>query len=1575
MDTDTDTDTGADIAIIGMSGRFPGAASVDALWQRLCEGWEARVAFGDDELRARGVPEASLRDTAYVKAGMALMGIGEFDAAFFGYNPREADRLDPQQRLFLEVSWEALEHAGRHGPRGVAGEPAGLTGVYAGTGANTYLLTNLLPHEDLRGARDISSLLGLMNGNDKDSLSTCVSYKLDLRGPAVTVQTACSTSLVAVHMACRSLLTHEVDMALAGGVWLNLMQDGGYLHQPGSILSPDGHCRAFDARAEGTVIGSGAGVVVLKRLADALADGDTIHAVIKGTAVNNDGSSKVGYTAPSIEGQADVILAAQAVAGVSADSIGYVEAHGTGTTLGDPVEVAALTQAFRASSSRRGYCALGSVKTNLGHLDAAAGVTGLIKVALMLKHAQLPPSLHFERPNPRIDFESSPFYVNTALTAWPPGDGPRRAAVSSFGMGGTNAHAVLEEPPRPAVTPASACDGRLLWLPLSARSESALEIVRQNLRDHLRADPEPSLADVAHTLQRGRRSFAHRAAVVCRSVDEALAALDATGPGWCAGERAVPQEAPPVAFLFPGQGAQHVGMAAELYRNEPVFRAEVDRCLATLTPHLGLNLGEVLYPDLFPATGSATAAEGDPAERLSRTALTQPALFVVEHAMAQWWMSRGVQPEAMLGHSIGEYVAACLAGVWTLDEALRLVAARGRLLQALPPGAMLAVGLSEGELAPYLRDGCDLAAVNGPEACVLSGPHEVIDAVARDLAGREVAVKRLPVSHAFHSAMLAPALGPFRAVLGGIALRPPQRPFVSNVTGTWITPEQATDAEYWVAHLRGTVRFADGLRTLLARPDRVLLEVGPGETLGTLARRQPQAGAERLVLFSEARPGQSAAPPLATWAISLARLWTAGVAVDWPQGPAGEIRRRVPLPSYPFERQRHWVEAPAPSAAGAGTATRFAGPPSGGVDGWFYRPVWRRADALPTPRVGTSGHDPSPIGAWLVLGQAEGLGADLVAELRARGQVAVLAEAGDEAAQRGPHHHVIRPMEASDLQRLLQDLADAGHDGVQVVHTWSLADRPRGLARRMPHQDPLVQGFFSLEALRRALVAQGASRSSRIAPRVIVVADGLFDVTGQEHLEPVQATLLGPCLSMPHDLEGLACVALDLQPTEPGSPARAAQIHQLLAEARRIGPRDEWAVAYRGEHRWLRSFVPLERAASPEPALRPQGVYLITGGLGGIGLSLARHLAHTAKARLVLLGRSASLPPREQWLRLLDDAATSPAMRERLRAVMDLEALGAEVMLAQVDVSDAVALRDAVAIARHRFGALHGVVHAAGEAGEAPSGAADRSDAEHREAQARVLAAKVQGGLALMSALRDTANGEPLDFVMLCSSLSSVAGAPGQAAYSAANACLDALAAQAWREGHGHGVVGPVTAVNWDGWREVGMAAGMTLPPGVGIAPAQGVEVFERLLAGPLLPQVLVSTLALDTRLSQTTEQLLAQALAWSQGGDEGKPAAGASAPLHRARPALLTPFASPEEGVQQTLAELWQRLLGLQPVGADDHLLELGGDSLLAIQMLAQVRQHFGVAVSPADFLQTPTIAALAVLVETRLIEEIEQS
>jgi acyl transferase domain-containing protein/glutamate-1-semialdehyde aminotransferase len=880
-------DSDAGVAIVALAGRFPGARDVEGFWRNLVEGRETISRFSEDELEpARSSDMAARKEPTYVRARGILEDIEMFDAAFFKISPREAEVTDPQQRLFLETAWEALERAG-YDPEVFAG----TIGVFAGMSNNTYYLANLLGRPDvLQHAGEFPML-----GNEKDYLATRVSYKLNLRGPSLNIVTACSTSLVAVCQAVQSLLTHQCDMALAGGVSVSVPQRRGYIYQEGFITSPDGHCRAFDAKAQGTVFSNGLGIVVLKRLQDARADGDLIYAVIKGASVNNDGSARVSFTAPSVDGQAEAIAMAQATAGIDPATISYIEAHGTGTALGDPVEIAGLTQAFRIGTDKTGFCAIGSVKTNIGHLDAAAGVTGLIKTALALHHKVLPATLHYQSPNARLELSQTPFVVNAQLRPWPEGPTPRRAGVSSLGAGGTNAHVVLEEASERVSKPPNRPEQLLV---LSARTPEALQAATDRLRSCLEEHPEMPLADAAFTLQVGRRRFAHRRALVASDREKAIAML-AERDGQRVVSEARETRGAEIVFLFPGQGAQYVNMGRRLYETEQVVRNEIDSCAELLRPHLDLDLKQILYP--------SKEREQEAQKQLTQTMITQPAMFIIEYAIARLFEHWGVVPVGMIGHSLGDYVAACLAGVFSRDDALVLLAKRARLMQDLPAGSMLAVRAKADEVQELLSSQVAIAGLNAETMTVLSGDTDAIRAVEETLTSRGIASKYMATSHAFHSAHMDPIVDRFASIVATIPRRPPKIPFVSSLTGDWIADGQATDPRFWARQLREPVQFAEGAARLFDDPNRILLEIGPGQTLATLVRQHPARKANQ-VIVNALGPYSDGSNATSAVLLAAGRLWAAGADLNWPALHDGVPRCRIPLPTYPFDRKRYWIE-------------------------------------------------------------------------------------------------------------------------------------------------------------------------------------------------------------------------------------------------------------------------------------------------------------------------------------------------------------------------------------------------------------------------------------------------------------------------------------------------------------------------------------------------------------------------------------------------------------------------------------------------------------------------------------------
>ncbi len=1332
------------IAIVGMAGRFPGARTVAQFWQNLRDGVESIRDCTDAELRAAGATADELANPAYVKRTSLLDDVPLFDAAFFGLSPRDASIMDPQHRHFLECAWEALEDAA-YPPQRFQGS----IGVFAGSGLNTYLIHHLLANRRMREEAGLFQLK--QTGNDKDVLATRVSYQFDLRGPSINVQTACSTSLVAVHLACQTLLDCACDMALAGGVTIEVPHGLGYLYREGEILSRDGHCRSFDASSSGTVFGNGVGIVVLRRLEDALEAGDNIRAIILGSAINNDGARKVGYLAPSVEGQIEVIEEALEFAGVRADEISYVEAHGTGTIVGDPIELRALTQAFQKSAGKPSHCAIGSVKSNVGHLDAAAGVTGLIKTVLALEHRKLPPTLHFKAINPRIDLTGTPFFVNDKLLNWPSSGSPRRAGVTSLGIGGTNVHVVLEEPPQPHLS-RRAKPSELLTV--SAKSEAAADRALANLVAHLKAHPELDPADVAFTCQLGRQAFPHRRALVVDNNPDAIATLpEAAAKIGAAGVAARTQ--PRIVFLFSGQGAQYVNMGRELYNNEPVFRDTLDRCASLLKPHIGIDLVEALYP--------ADQEKDTATERLNETWLTQPALFSIEYSLAQWWMSLGIEPAAMVGHSIGEYVAACLAGVFSLEDALRVVALRGRLIYNLPTGAMLAVPLPADKLK--LPPSLSLAAINNPELSVVSGPIADIAALEASLSGQSIPCRRLHTSHAFHSAMMDPVLATFEDQFRGIELHAPTRPCLSNVSGTWIKPEEATDPAYWARHIRQTVRFSDCLAKLLHSPEQILLEAGPGNTLTSLARSQ---GGRTVKAFQSLPHPRENVSALRCALQALGQLWVAGSEIDWAKLHATNSVRRLSLPTYPFEHQRFWVEpdrvasAPSPDLTAAASLPVHAGP-------HFYRRSWK-----PAPLSASSVHE--SVSTVIFLDRI-GLGERIASQLRRNNQQVILVEEGSRFKRIKSRHYMMRPGMREDYDSLLSDLRRTGEAPDSFLHLWSVTSPGNALSL----EKTLELSFYSPLFLAQAMAGADIAHAN-----VLFVSNGLQSIDGEPVHDPARAVLFGPAGVLPKELPGIRAASIDFDLEKSGIDVCATQ---LIAE---IGAAHEGVVAYRQGNRFIETNVECDLAHVPErPRLEQSGVYLITGGLGGIGLTLAEHLAREFKASLILVSRSGA-PPEADWESLVNDPRQPEERKTTLRKLMEIRSRCGGLMVAQADVANLAQMRAVIERARTQFGKIDGVFHAAGVLEDAPL------LSKTPQSAARVLDPKVRGTLVLEQALGDA----PLHFFVLFSSISSVQPPAGQVDYAAANAFLDAFARSRG---------GPVTVVNWDAWSDVGMAARSTV--------------------------------------------------------------------------------------------------------------------------------------------------------------------
>ncbi|MFS1524194.1 SDR family NAD(P)-dependent oxidoreductase [Microbulbifer sp. 2304DJ12-6] len=1350
------TDIENAIAIVGMSARFPGADSVEQFWENLRDSVESIENFSAEILLKRGATERMVQQSNYVRACAEPSDVDAFDAGFFGISPAEATMMDPQHRLFLECAWQAIESANIDLDRF-----NGRFGVFGGVSIATYMIhhlplvqPNLLDQQN--GNFSQNMFIGL--GNDKSYACSRVAHKLNLTGPCVSIDAACATSMFAIHQACKSLLDFECDAAIAGGAKIGFPNGLGYLYEEGGMTSPDGKIYSFDAKANGTVFSSGIGVITLKRYEDAVADGDLIHSVILGSAINNDGADKMGFTAPSISGQCAAIIDAHTFADIQSDTISYVEAHGTGTPMGDPIEVSALTQAFGQSSNRKGFCALGALKPNVGHMEAAAGVAGVIKAVMALKHQQIPATLHFEHPNPQINFDDSPFYVVDKLTEWPSGDSPRRAAVSSFGVGGHNGHVVLQEHVDHRHSDPA---GEYQLLLLSAKSEGALARNSENLAAHLNANTGINMSDVAYTLAQGRSQLNRRRVVVCRGADDAIAQLSGQGGAQMVGTSV--GDASKTVFMFPGQGSQHQGMASALYRRGGVFTDTLDRVTALFLPHLGLDLLNLILP----SDGAGNL--------LNETRYTQPALFAVEYALASQLMHWGIQPAAMIGHSIGEYVCACIAGVMSLEDGVKVIARRASLMFRAEPGDMLSVSLVADELQSYMVEEVDIAAVNAPQLSVVSGPAEAISAMAAKLLEADIPHQKLHTSHAFHSRMMTPILDDFAAALSTVEFKAPRIPFISNLSGDWITDAQATDKQYWVDHLRGCVMFADGVAKLKAQKNIVLMEVGPGQTLTQLTRKQNIDSSRVIPCQGKVMSDYNAERELFT---AVGKLWLEKGNIDWDKFYLGQQRKKLSLPSYSFERTRFWMHPLAKSELISGSPFeegRLA------LTDWFYSRQWQRfavsGRSIVQQREDHGGEH------WLVFADDSENHNEIIE---------ALAEADMHILRVGRGQLMLDDLRALQINAdnpehyrlLFERLQATGKSINRCIHLWNFQ---REGQRDESSEEQLNSAFYSLLFLGQALSSWGHSLA------IDVVSCGVHEVLGDETLQPARAALLGPYKTIPLEMSHLSCRHIDLD-----GKFRAADVKQLAAQlllTENALANSAATVAIRNGYCWSDSIKRTPIEANEPPVLTDRGVYLITGGLGGVGLVFAKYLARRCKARLVLTGRQ-NMPPEDQWRALANDPDQPEALTGKMKSLLALQAAGAEVMVLAADVNDSEQVQQMLDRTLARFGQLNGVMHSAGTAGDGIMVLKTRAVAD------TVLRPKVIGTENLLSVFSPYFKNNDADFFILNSSTYSITSGVGQVDYCAANNVMNMLAVRARQQGV------PVTAICWGPWLNIGMTAG-----------------------------------------------------------------------------------------------------------------------------------------------------------------------
>ncbi|MCP4151599.1 MAG: SDR family NAD(P)-dependent oxidoreductase [bacterium] len=1514
--------TGMEIAVIGMAGRFPGAKNINEFWDNLKNGVESISFFSEEELIETGLDPILVKKPMYVKAKGVLEDCEYFDASFFGYIPAEAEMMDPQIRVFHECAWESLEDAGY----GAASYDGGI-GVYAGASPN-----HRWESQSLKENKNTSEEFVSVQINDKDFLATRISYKLNLKGPSFTLYTACSTSLVSVDLACQGLIAGRCDIALAGGVSIWLPKKSGYLFDEDMIFSIDGHNKAFDAKANGTLFSDGVGICVLKRLEDAIADRDNVYAVIKGSATNNDGKRKAGYSAPSLEGQAEVIGDAQIVAGVEPESISYIEAHGTGTVIGDPLEFEALKLAF--NTQKRNYCGIGSVKTNVGHLNAAAGIAGLIKTILSIKYRFIPPSLHYQTPNPAIDFEESPFYVNTGLKKWKNDEFPLRAGVSSFGIGGTNAHVILEEAPV-VVDSSKSRDWQLICS--SAKTEASLDRGTENLLNFFKKNPGVNLADAAYTLKLGRKAFPYKRMTVCSCLKDAVEKFS-SGSGDIETAVSVGEERP-VVFMFSGQGAQYVNMGLELYKGEPAFRKSIDECFERLESITGYSMKCILYPVNNNELGEA---EG----KINQLFYTSPIKFIFDYSLAKLLISMGIKPHTMIGHSFGEYVAACLSGVFSLEDALTLAAFRGKLMQEMPDGAMTSITLPEDELKPLLNKKLSLAAVNTPSLCIVSGPKDEVEAFEKQIDKKGIEPLRLRVPRAGHSWMVESILEKFAGKLEQIKFNRPQVPYISGMTGEWINADEVAKPAYWLKHLRDTVKFSKGLKQLFNEQNYIFLEVGPGRGLSGFVNHHADKKEEHQAvdLLRNAKDNVNDVYFLLN---KIGKLWLLGVKINWSDFYSRETRNRVALPTYSFEKQSYGI------TGGISRQEVLSSHASDGkavdISDWFYIPSWKLSSFPETPELRTA------IGSrWLIFESECGIGLHLMNRLKKDEQNVALVKEGEDFCKTGTGEYTVNPRIPSHYSLLLEALGKEHGIPDRIVHLWLVTgeEKEKNVVERLEKQ--LDLGFYSMLFLAQAIGENGFSDKMEI----FVVSDNSVQLAGDTMISPGKATVLGVSKVIPKEYPNIGCRCIDISLPEKGTRREQRLIDRLIVEFN--SESDDTSVAYRNYQRWVQAFepYPIERLQHQASRLKEKGTYLITGGLGGIGLVIAEHLAQTVKARLILVGRS-MFPAKENWGQWLTDHDKNDNTSRKIVKLKKIEALGSEILIFKADIADMKQIQNIVSHVLDTFGSIDGVLHCAGVISDG------LIQLKTKEMVEPVFAPKLMGTLVLEESLKNV----ELDFFILFSSLSSVLGPAGQVSYSSANAFLDAFAYYKLSKDGTFAV-----SINWDVWKEVGMAVGLVAglegeqaekkggggATGAyrdellkaGILPLEGVEVFARIL-DTTFPRVAVATRRLDALFEQ---------------GDANKDKTpgdrlDVAVPSKRLqnRPNLNSSYVAARSKNEKILVNVWQNFFGIDKIGIQDDFFDLGGDSLQAANILNRIHKELNIRLSLNDFFDNPTIEKVA--------------
>jgi acyl transferase domain-containing protein/acyl carrier protein len=1466
-----------DIAVIGMSIKAPGSKNIQEFWENLRNGKESITHFSQEELLSFGISENELSNKDYVRANSYIKDKECFDSNFFGYLPDEAKLMDPQTRVFHEVVWSALEDAG-YDPLSYKG----LIGLYAGAGSNLeWEAYSQLSNE---GKIDGFTARNLSN---KEFMNALIAHKLNLKGPVNSINTACSTSLVAIHYAVRSILMGENHIAIAGGVSINKRKEEGYLYQEGMIHSKDGHNRTFDSGSNGTVGGEGAGAIVLKRLSAAIEDGDQIYAVIKGSAINNDGNRKIGFTAPSVAGQSEVIRLAHKVANVSPESISYVESHGTATKLGDPIEVLALTQSFGMSADK--YCALGSVKTNIGHLDSAAGVAGFIKAVLCLKNKELVPSLHFKTPNPEINFKESPFYVNTELKEWLREVFPRRAGVSSFGIGGTNAHVILEEAPKlEGTTPGK----KAQVITLSAKTPEALERNQTNLKTFLSENKTLNIGDLSWTFQIGRSGFSYRSSFIAEDIEGAIKILEGNNKNYIH-SGIVNEGKRKLAFMFSGQGSQYENMGRGLYEvEESVFRKTMDHCFEITGRLIKTDLKTILYP-----------GEPNKKQPINETINTQPILFIFEYSLAKQLESYGIVPDIMIGHSLGEYVAACLSEVITLEDTLRLVIKRGELIQSLEKGSMLNVGLAPEAVAPYLSKNLSIAAINTQQSTIISGNEKEINVLLDVLNLKGIAYQKLHTSHAFHSGMMDPILEEFSRLVSEVTIKAPKIPYISNVTGEEITHGELKQSNYWSNHIRATVNFSQGLEKIISTGNIVLIEVGPGKILCNLVHQQKTSGKTHTAVNLVRHPHEQKSDQV-NLLESLASLWSQGVSINWKSLRQGEVRRKISMPTYSFEKIKYPLAKGVYELISKAISKKNYQKRENIID-WFYELSWKRSRLIPPTK------EIHNVTNYLVFSDtcdiAVGL-IDVIKEKSGSKINVVQVSRAEHFEQTSEFEFRLNPKDPESYVKLFKKLDANQILPDKIIHLWNVSNETEslGLLTFQSTIDDLEVGYYSLLNIAKSIGIVCPFRQVTID----VITNLVSCVNSGDFSIPSRATILGPILTIPKEYRNILCRHVDLKTGD----RRDLLLTNLFAEI--SSGYESSSISFRQGDRWAQIYEPikLETCNRVQTKLKNGGVYLITGGMGGMGLVFSKFLSKEFNAKLILTGRK---------------------IKSQVIA-SELKNIGQEVIYLDVDVSDPNQMERKITEAETLFGKIDGIIHTAG-IGDYSGIIQNRT----REQCEEVFASKIFGTIVL----NELAKKREIDLLVLCSSAAAAVAPFGQVAYTAANIFQDNFAQSIKNN--------VMQSIGWDTWYETGMAVNSLADRSVeqkeiqlahGLSNAEGVEVLKRVL-GHDIPGLVVFTRDVEALLMENEPRLNSES-------EESK--------IVQSRPLLSNVYKMYVSVTEKALCIIFEDFFGIKEIGINDDFFELGMDSLKAITLIGRIHQKLNIELRINDVLEHSNISDL---------------